>query len=694
MTPPSATINLRDKAMSRKIFLGTMLIILMLVCSQAIFTSLAATSTAEVFKIKIYVGPISVPAENRAYDIIAVQLQDSRGAPARAKENIEIHLTSSQTTIGTVEPTINIIKGNTSATAQFYATYTPGSTTITAAASGYATVQATITTVGPIPSVLAVYGFPPVLPADGNSYNAAIVQLQDSSGSPAKAPIGGIQITLSSSNTTIAAASPEVTIIEGRTYTVASIKTTFEAAGSAVVTAIASGYISKQVTIITQKMAANATALKLYLGPAKLPADGDAYPFVVQLQNASGKIIQASQDITVTLSSSADEVGIVDQTITILQAQSYALANFTTTYKAGTTTITAAAPDCKSNQASITTVGPVPSKLAVYCLPAVLPADGKSYEAIKVQLQDSRGKPAMDPVGEITVYLFSSTADSGNVSSILTIPFGETYALGTFVTTCAAGLTTITAQSSGYDPGQAKITTYLIDQVALNVSITADSVNVNPGEQTTVHAFVTYGDLGSTTKATVTFASSKGGSFTAPKEEGNGYYTSVFTAPNASKKTVCTITANASKQGYTRTAGNITITVERISLNAITIQLRVLGDDGDPLSEASVSSTSKPTNQENLNGITNGTGYVTFANVMEGTYTLQIAKSGYDQKTETIQFFAGQTAPQTMDLSKTASSIFSLPVIIGIVVAAVVAVLAVFLVIRKRRNAEPTEQTE
>ena len=678
--------------MSRKILLGTMLILIMLICSECTFNVSAATATGPP-KLKIYVGPISVLADNRAYNIIAVQLQDSTGVPVRAKEDTMIRLSSSLTTIGTVDSTTTILKGNTRATANFYSTYTPGSTTITAAASGYVTVQASVTTVGPIPSVLAVYGFPPVLPANGDAYGAVTVQLQDSSGYPAKAPIGGVQVTLSSSNNTIAQVSPSVTIIEGRTYTVASIKTTSDVAGSAVVTAISSGYTSKQVTITTQRMAADPTALKVYLGPPKLPADGDTYQIVVQLQNSSGSIIQASQDVTVTLSSSADEVGTVEQTITIPQAQSYALANFTTTYKADTTTITAAATDCKSSQASLTTVGPVPSKLAVYCLPSSLPADGQSYDVIQVQLQDSRGKPAMDPLGDITLYLFSSTADSGNVSSTLTIPFGETYAVGTFVTTCAAISTTITAQSSGYDPGQAKITTYLIDQVSLNVSVTADSVTVNPGEQTTIRAYVEYNGSGPATKATLSFTSNKGGSFAAPKEEGNGYYTSVFTAPNASRKTVCLITANASKTGYNGTAGNVSVTVERISLTAVTIQLRVVEDNGIAVSEASVTSTSKPTNQESLNGVTNGTGCITFANVSEGTYTIQITKQGYDPKTETIQFFAGQTAPQTVSLSKTAASIFSLPVIIVIVVIAVVAVLLVFLVIRKRRNAEPTEQT-
>jgi hypothetical protein len=75
----------------------------------------------------------------------------------------------------------------------------------------------------------------------------------------------------------------------------------------------------------------------------------------------------------------------------------FAAAEFQTTYQSGTTTITAAATNCSSTQATLTTVGPTPTKLAVYLLPAALPADGETYDNVQVQLRTPRENPPRTP---------------------------------------------------------------------------------------------------------------------------------------------------------------------------------------------------------------------------------------------------------------------------------------------------------
>ena len=142
-------------------------------------------------------------ADNSSYSCIIVQLQDSSGKLARTPQDINIGLSSSLTSIGTVESSITILQGDTFASANFTSTFNPGTTTISASATGYSTVTALITTVGPIPSAIGVYGFPSTLPSDGNSYAAIMVQLQDSSGSPARAPQGGVQVSLTCSDTSV-----------------------------------------------------------------------------------------------------------------------------------------------------------------------------------------------------------------------------------------------------------------------------------------------------------------------------------------------------------------------------------------------------------------------------------------------------------------------------------------------------------
>src|SRR5665647_199463 len=177
----------------------------------------SSATTSDPAKLNIFTGSPAVLADNSTNKCIFVQLQDSSGKIARATQDITIGLSSSVTNIGTVESSITIFKGDTFASADFTSTFNPGTTTISASATGYSTVIASVTTVGPIPSIVAVYGFPSTLPADAVSYSAIMVQLQDSSGSPARAPQGGVQVSLTCSDTTVGAVTPSTTILEGET---------------------------------------------------------------------------------------------------------------------------------------------------------------------------------------------------------------------------------------------------------------------------------------------------------------------------------------------------------------------------------------------------------------------------------------------------------------------------------------------
>jgi hypothetical protein len=550
--------------MLRKKILATTFVLFSLIFMQATLNvGIMSVSATMPSQLKIYAGPTSIPADNHAYTVIDVQLQDSKALPARATQDTTIYLSSSATNVATVDSTMTIKQGATSATATVYTTYTPGSTMITAAASGYMTVQTSITTVGPLPSTVAVYGFPPTLPADGRTYQAVIVQLQDSTSTPAKAPINGVTVTLSSSNTNVGAVDPSVFIPAGTTYAIASFATSYNP-GIATITPVASGYLSKTAKMTTEPAVTSPLSVQLGIcvAPTNTAADGNTYPQVaVQLLDPTGKITTLPYDTTVTLSSSIIAVGTVDSSLTIPAGQTYAVANFKTTYMSGSTTITAAATNCAPYQAQLSTVGPIPTQIAIYGLPSALQADNQPYNALQVQLQDSTGKPAKDPVGDVVVYLFSSAPDAGTVDATLTIPFGQTQATGTFYANYIANSATITAQASGYKLGQTKITTYLIDPVFLNSTVSSDSDNILAGAQTNVTAFVAYNGSDPATKATVSFTSNKGGAFSTTTEVGNGIYSAVFTAPRISTSTSCIITASAAKTGYNTTTGNVQITI-------------------------------------------------------------------------------------------------------------------------------------
>ena len=628
-----------SKSMIRRNLLIGVLLVLSLTSLIIIITQNSSVFAAEPAKLRIYIGPNKVPADNSIYECIFLQLQDSTSRPTRALEDTTISLSSSLTSIGTVDPTITIPTGETYAVAKFDSTFTPGSTTIAATASGFATVQATMTTIAPVPYRLALYGFPPVLPADGIPYAALVVQLQDSSSYPAKAPLGGVEVTLVSSDEAIATAATSVLITGGQTHTLANI--TGFSPGTTTFTAMASGYISAQTTITTQTPMTNPPeSIRLYSVPPRIVADNTEHPqIIIQLLDGTGKITQQPSTSTlVQLSSSNVEIGSVENSIEVPAGRTFATALFQTTYRAGTATITAAASGLQIDTEAVTTIGPIPSKIVVYCNPSVLPADNKEYSAIQIQLQDASGKPALDPNGDVTFSLFSSEPEAGTIPTTVTIPYGETYTTALFKSTYQAGSTAITVQSSGYTTAQATMKTNQIDQLSLSATITENPITVFSGEQVEITAYVTDPAQNPVEGATVEFDSGDEGELARVQSLENGYYTTIFTAPIVETQKNVTIVATVSKVDCTTTVATAQIKVLLEQLSG-TLQISVKdGNTLEPVSNVTVSLISQTLGAANLTATTNSTGYAVFPNCMEGDYTINLDKQGYIPMNTDINF--------------------------------------------------------
>jgi hypothetical protein len=693
--------------MSRKIASVIIALIVIILPLVIVSQNIGDAATNAPASLKIYIGPTSVPADNNSYNCIFVQLLDSNGQPTRAVQDTTVGLSSSLTSIGTVQPSVTIHKGSTYASTDFQSTFSPGTTTVAASASGFATVQSSITTVAPIPATVALYGFPSTLPADGNTYGAVLVQLQDSSGSPAVAPKGGVQVTLSCSNSvSVGTVSSAVVIPEGLTCAIAKFTTVYNSSRvqTAIITSVAQGYTSSQLTIATTPVGENPNALRIFSCP-ELPADENAYPLVaVELQNSTGFVSTLPSDTSVSIGSSNPTVGQINSQLTIPAYQSYAVATLNTTYTAGSTTITAVATNLLRSQQTITTTGFTPSKLAVFCVPSALPSDNATYSAIQVQLQDSQGRPAKAPSGDVIVNLFSSTPTVGTVSSTLTIPFGQTQATGTISVTNSPGTTSITAQASSYMTGEASLTTYVIDFLPLRVTLKPDTQTVGNGQQLNITAYITANGA-AITGATVQFTSDNGGTFTTVTQEANGYYSTVFTAPSFTTPANCTITATASETGYGASQATTQITVKPPSSSTnstgsqngnsasngnATIQFRVEDGNGNPLSGAKVSSTKQPAGVNALSGVTNSTGYVTFQKVPAGIYTFSVKKSGYDLTFDSLSL-KGQPVTLTLSLLKNSSGSkggISLTLILIASVVVVVIVIVIVVLIARSRSSE------
>ena len=377
----------------------------------AVNTNTSEAATADPASLKIYIGPKSVLADNSTYNCIFVQLIDSTGKPSRALQDTTITLSSTSTIIGTVDETVIIPKDATYTSANFYSTFSPGKTTIIASSTGFQTVQSTIDTIGPIPSAIMLYALPPMLPADGHTYSSVMVQLQDTDGYPAKAPEGGISVVLSSSNPSIGGITSPVIIEKDQTYTIANFTTSSGVTGSSVITSIVTGYTVKNTLQITAKnISTTYTGQKLTVYTAPVPADKSAHrPIAILMQNSAGDIISAPADLTINLGSSNPSIGVAQQAVIVPAGEVYGTSNFTTTFKAGSTTITAAASGYVSATKTITTFGFTPSKIAVYRAPPALPSDQGTNGIVHVQLQDSQGRPARAP--EATVFINMSSSD-------------------------------------------------------------------------------------------------------------------------------------------------------------------------------------------------------------------------------------------------------------------------------------------
>ncbi len=118
-----------------------------------------------------------------------------------------------------------------------------------------------------------------------------------------------------------------------------------------------------------------------------------------------------------------------------------------------------------------------------------------------------------------------------------------------------------------------------------------------------------------------------------------------------------------------------------------TIQIRIEDYDGNPLSNATILSTIQPAGAQNLTGVTNSTGYITFTNVTAGQYSFNISKDGYESMSAPINF-KGQSIKTALALSVesvTSNNGDSSILIIIVIIVVVVVVLVVVLLLKRRK---------
>src|SRR2546426_8575667 len=410
--------------------------------------------------LSIIALPDTVPA--RGSGRLEIELQDDLGLPAKAISDTTVSLFSSNTKVlNLTQSTSLIASGEFVQLADYTTGLVPGSASVTASASGFAsgvTIPG-VTVLGLAPLALKLYAQPDkmvqcVLPAT-SCIGRLVIALTDLTGNPARAQ-RDITVQIRSANNTVITAPPSVVIKAGNISVVSSYTALATAAssGQAIVAVSSPGLKSDFSTINTYKPVGLPTQLTLFVGPNPLPADHRSYSSVeVSLLNSAGlPTVSQSGDTGVTITSSIVGVGNFSGiTLTVPSGSNFQATSFTSTFVVGSTTLTATGQNLQPIQGQLSTFGSLPSKVVLKAITPTLPADGSTHPALVVLLEDSSNTPAITPTS-IHVNISSSQRGVVRVASV-TIGAGQTFSIVNVDTGTVAGTTSVTALVSTLTTG-------------------------------------------------------------------------------------------------------------------------------------------------------------------------------------------------------------------------------------------------
>ena len=222
---------------------------------------LSFSAPASVALSSLSLNPTSVTGENSSTGTVTL----SGPAPAGGAQ---VALSSSNTAAANVPSSITVTAGATTATLTVSTSAIASSTTVTIfAAYGGATRSAslTVTPAPPPPPTLSSLSFNPTSVVGGVQSSTGTVTLSGA------APAGGVQVALSSSNTTAARVPSSVTVTAGATSATFTVSTSAVAASTTVtISAIYGGATRSASLTVTPAPPPPPTLASLTLNPANV----------------------------------------------------------------------------------------------------------------------------------------------------------------------------------------------------------------------------------------------------------------------------------------------------------------------------------------------------------------------------------------------------------------------------------------
>ncbi len=488
-------------------------------------TSNVVTARPTGYPTQIIVSPILPPGSGGTYTVLAspagqryqgtllIELVDDSNLPAKALVDTQVSLFSSNSNVLNVtESSITIRSGDFLHLTSFVTRFVPGSASVTGSSSGYGAGSTVVTVLGPPPLSLKLYAQPdrmvqcmPVLVT--SCVGRLVIALVDSQAHPARAP-RPIIVQIRSSLVPSVSAPETATIQPGSIATIADYTAKWLGGppGSATITVSSPGLGSDFASIATYPPVGNPRSLKLFVGPNPVLADANSYSsVVVSLLNATGfpTVNITSPRTRVTITSSLASIGNFSTlNLFIPTGRNFAATGFTSTFLVGSTFLTASAQNLLPVQSTLSTFGPIPSRVQITAVPSptpnshigTLPADGGTHPALAISLMDSLGSPAIAPFpvpvtisssqSGIAQVINGTTIPAGSVSSLVYVSTGATP--GSANVTALLNLALLNSQSRGYTTSSTVINTVIPAPSKIEALVSPISILARTGSVTSL----------------------------------------------------------------------------------------------------------------------------------------------------------------------------------------------------------------
>lgn len=415
-------------------------------------------------KLAVYAAPSSLIPDPKYGGLVYIQLLNSQGLPAVAKKSVSVSLSSSESTIATIQSTVSLTAGQSGALVDLTPGENVGQAQITASAAGLSPGTVIVSTDGIVGSKLVVEFAPPVIAAEPYATVLMSVQLIGNSDIPVKAA-KPITVELRSSDRDVLDPPLSVQIPAGKSYVTTYAETRNGATGGATITATASGLEAGFAAITAVDRSdvppgSSNKTLGLYFAPSVLPPDNSVHQtIVIAFFDSQGRPVaesgQAFQKIV--LSSSENDFGTLDETALVTRTM-YALSKFNTYSVTGTTTLTAALAGYSSAQADLKIAGSAPTTISLTQIPGIVQATDKTSNSLVVSLLDQDGNP-VSATKDTSIFLTSSSPEIATLGGLVNIAAGESHTVASVKTTLKQGVTTITGSSTALNSGSVEFKT-------------------------------------------------------------------------------------------------------------------------------------------------------------------------------------------------------------------------------------------